>query len=502
MLSLVFAALIVPIIAVLYEAYPRLINKQFGVDIWTHLLYLKALRKNGNKIPKHIGVSEGFLVEGRYDYPPAFITILSHFSTAQVRKYEYLFSPLFDAVHLLVLFGIVYFESGSIVLSVLTQVLYVLTPIIVLENSSATPRSMGYTLFTITFILLYYYQYTFNPLLLAGAWIAGSLIFVSHRFTTQGFLFFAVFFSLMYSSFLYIGIFVASYAGGLIVSKGFYRIVLNGHLGNLYFWRKMIRYRYYHQVKGDTSKGVETNDVVFKLYNQFLKFPPFVLAITNPWIAVAVYALYSYGLNFTSYFSGGGYIMWWALFSYILALTTTWIPSLRFLGEGQRYLELSAFPTAFIAAVIIQSAYQNSQWYVVILALIFALGALITTIVIQHKAIITDTLRTVTPEMDGMFSYLKKLKQKPKLMCIPHQITTNTIYHTDCPVYVNADYSTIIKISDIYPYLQKSIYTVMKEHDLDMLLLNTTYATQKDLGIGGARVVKTSGPYELIDFRS
>src|SRR3989344_7610032 len=105
------------ILAFIFEAYPRFLNPKFGVDIWTHLLYLKEYHKQKG-IPKKI--ENGFLVSGDYDYPPAFIWILSKFPFKLVEKYEVLFSPFFDCVHLILMFIIVYALTANLPLALLT----------------------------------------------------------------------------------------------------------------------------------------------------------------------------------------------------------------------------------------------------------------------------------------------------------------------------------------------------------------------------------------------
>lgn len=465
------------ILGFMFEVYPRILNKSFGVDVWTHLLYLKEYHKQKG-IPKEI--DNGFLVPGRYDYPPAFILIMSKLPFKTVEKYEFIFSPFFDSVHLIIIFFISYFLTGSLVISLTTQLIYLAIPIIILENSSATPRSLGYSLFTLVFFLLFLFQENGNIYLIPLIIFFGSLIFLSHRFTTQGFLFFSIFFSLVNKNTIYIIIFAVSFFLAVILSKGFYLEVLKGHIGNLIFWYKKSKYRFYHQVKGNYNEH-RTNDFVFKLYNQFLKFPPFVLTITNPW-TLFVFYFYFHGqslnpiiLNFTIL----------VLFSYLLAVSTIWIPKLRFLGEGQRYFELSAFPTALISSISFHQVFEGSN-KTLGLILYFSVGicAVLTILVIQRKAIIKDRLRSITPEMIQVFKYLKNLKNKPSLLCIPHQITTSTIYHTKCPVFVNADYKSIDKISDVYPFLRKNIRQVMKENNLDWILLNQDYAGVSDLRIG------------------
>lgn len=475
-------ALPLAFVAFLFEAYPRFLNREYGVDIWTHLLYLKEFHRQ-RRIPKKI--EDGFLVPGQYDYPPAFIWILSFFPFRTVERFEFLFSPFFDSLHVILIFVISFLLTGDVLISLLAQTLYILTPIIVLENSSATPRSLGYTLFTVLMMSVILFTQGQNITWLVPAIISGPLIFLTHRFTTQGFLLFAIIFSVVERSPIYIALFFICFLIAVVMSKGFYLKVLAGHMGNLKFWKDNIKHRFAHQIKGNL-KPAATRDFVFRIYTQFLKFPPFVLQITNPWMIVPIYIfLFEPSNNFIVQ-----RLVIWVVVSYILAILTMWIPNLRFLGEGQRYLELASFPTAFLAANFLFGKLQSTVGSILaVFYVAISIAAFITIVVIQRKAIIKERLRTVTPEMKKMFVYLKSLKNKPKLLCIPHQITTNTIYHTGCPVFVNADYKTIEKISDVYPYLRKPVRQIMKDHDLDMLLLNQDYATIADLKLGRHKII-------------
>lgn len=482
---------IIPIIAFFFEAYPRFLNRKFGVDIWTHLLYLREYHRQGG-IPKKI--TDGFIVTGEYDYPPAFITIMSKFPFRLVERYEFIFSPFFDAVHLVFVFWFTVMFSGSIAFALVVQALYVLSPIIPLENTSTTPRSLGYTLFSLTWIMVFLFIQSGDIRLLAGAVLTASGIFLSHRFTTQGLLFFSVMFSLLYGNVVFVFIFFLGLLAALVFSKGFYLKVLRGHLANLAFWNNVIEYRFSHQVKGNVSAD-KSDDFIFRMYNQFVKFPPFVLAITNPWV-LPVFIVPFLGLDIKPI---EWYFFVWVLFSYILSVLTLSVKSLRFLGEGQRYLELSAFPAAYLAARVLFFFFPTGYRNIVSAGYIFvAAAAVITVVVIQRKAIIFEKLRTLTPDMERMFAYLKSLRTKPKLLCIPHQITTNTIFHTDCPVFVNADYTQISKITDVYPYLRIPVEEVMKKHGLDMILLNEAYATIGDLKIKSYKEIKRVGSFVLL----
>lgn len=491
MINLVLLGLVIPILAFIFEIYPRLLNKKFGVDIWTHLLYLREYHKQKD-IPKN--VENGFLVPGEYDYPPIFILILSKFPLKLVEKYEFLFSPFFDFILILSIFFITFSLTQNIYLSLLSQAIYTLTPIIILENSSATPRSLGYTLFIFLFISLFSYAQNPQIIFIITALICGVLIFLSHRFTTQGFLFFSIFFSVVERNYIYISIFLASFLLAIIFSKGFYIKVLKGHIGNLHFWYRNVKYRFYHQVNGSYEEH-RTKDFIFSLYNQFLKFPPFVLAITNPWTLPPFFIFIFY----QSLSPVDEKFLLLVVFSYFLALVTTWIPSLRFLGEGQRYLELSAYPSAYLSAkFLFDSLNTNFKEIVLGLYILTGFASFITIIVIQRKGIVKDELRTVTEDMQKMFSYLRRLKNKPNLLCIPHQITTNTIYHTGCPVFVNANYESMNKIAEVYPYIRKPVKEVMKKYSLEMILLNEDYAKVKDLKLGRYTIIKKINNFVLL----
>ena len=113
-----FISLIIPVLAFFFEVYPRLLNRKVGVDIWTHLLYLQEYKEQKG-IPKKI--EKGFIVPGEYDYPPMFITILSKFPLRIVERYEFFFSPFFDAIHICIIFYITLALSGNILVALTTQ---------------------------------------------------------------------------------------------------------------------------------------------------------------------------------------------------------------------------------------------------------------------------------------------------------------------------------------------------------------------------------------------
>jgi hypothetical protein len=109
-----------------------------------------------------------------------------------------------------------------------------------------------------------------------------------------------------------------------------------------------------------------------------------------------------------------------------------------------------------------------------------------------------DKNRTLTEDIKKVFSYINKLPGTPRIMCIPHQITTMVVYHTKAEILVNADNPGLIKIMDFYPILKKPISKFAKEYNLDYLLINESYAYLNELRLGAKKIVYRSGNIVLL----
>ena len=89
--------LIVPVFSYIFQVYPRFINRYFGVDVWSRMLEADHIRKNGHKIPMG-KISDGYIIEGYLDYPPALPWLLSFISKKNLLSLQGFISPLFDVL--------------------------------------------------------------------------------------------------------------------------------------------------------------------------------------------------------------------------------------------------------------------------------------------------------------------------------------------------------------------------------------------------------------------
>ena len=129
------------------------------------------------------------------------------------------------------------------------------------------------------------------------------------------------------------------------------------------------------------------------------------------------------------------------------------------------------------------------------------LGNLSVILFFQIKGIITDKNRSLTRDLRSAYKFVNKLKGTPRIICIPHQITTMTVYNTKADVLVNADNPGLMQIQEVYPVLKKSIKYLQKKYSLDYLLLRESFATTSELKVSSNKVVFKSGDVLVVDIR-
>lgn len=492
-------SLIIPFISLLIQYYPRFFNKYFGVDVWTRLTEADLVRKNHHRIPERI--NKGFIIKGRFDYPPLFPLILSYIPKKTLEQYQGFVSPFFDSIHCFAIFLIAYQLTNHIEIAIVSQLIYMLTPLVALENSYLTPRSFGYLNFTLAIYPLLLYSQDPRLIYLIIGCIFTTVIFLSHRFATQSFLFIVIFFSIVDRTFFYIIVFAIGMLIAIILTKGYYLRVLKGHLANIYFWVLNYQYRFSHQVKINTNNEKKQDFVIF-VYKLLSKLSPIALLGTNIWIVSAFVFLYARiaNIEFIPLENPMFYKMTlWILFFYIFAIAVLSIKRLIPIGEGQRYIEMATAPTSILSSVLLfsllNSGLKHPSLYIFIFLLIVNL---LIIIFIQNKAVIKDKDRTLNIDMKKIYEFINNMPTIPRIMCIPHQITTMTLYNTKAEVLVNADNEKLMTMLDFYPVIKKPIEETAKKYQLNYLLLRESFAKINDLKMKNPKIAFKAGDIILI----
>lgn len=483
------SGLIIPLFSYLLQVYPRFFNRYFGVDVWTRMIEADYFRKNHHKPPMK-KIADGFILEGYLNYPPALPFLLSFLSKKGVLKIQGFIAPFFDIMQNYLVFLIVLQLTNRLEAALLSQAIYASIPLTILENSYLTPRSLGYLNFTLAFYPILLYSLAPQPLYFLTGLFFTTLLFFTHKFALQSLLFVSIFFTVIEKNIFYILVFAAGFILACFLSRGYYLRVLQGHLDNIFFWVKNYQYRFAHQVRGLVPP--KKIDLVGKIYKLLDTFSPVTLIGTNLWIAVPLSLL---AVNFfripiasTSPYLLSDPLMVkmsiWVIFFYIFSILVLVVKQLTPIGEGQRYMEMSIAPTAIISAIaffaLMESPYKSFviPGYILILVTNISL-----TIFLQIKGIIADKNRSLTQDMDQVFKLIDKLKPKPRILCIPHQITTMVLYNTRAKVLVEIQAGHLIRVPDIFPIIKKPIGNLAKKYNLNVLVLKKDYVNAKELNL-------------------
>jgi hypothetical protein len=490
-------SIIIPLISYLLQVWPRIFKKNFGVDVWTRLLEIDHIRKNNHKIPQQ-KLAKQFIIEGYFDYPPFFPTLLSFVPKDKLLKIEGFIAPVFDALQVLLVYFVAVFITNNPYLALAAQGIYMLTPMIALENSYLTPRSLGYLNFSlaVTPLLLYYY-FQLPVLLFTGLFFSVS-IFLTHRFATQSFLFISIFFTFFLKSTLFINVFLGSFIMAIAVTRGYYLRVLKGHLSNIYFWVKNLDYRFAHQIRGLKKENKKT-DWVGQIYRFLSMFSPIAVFGLNPWAASGFIALLLTHFGVISLTPILNSFVAWTLFFYFFGVLVLKIKYLMPIGEGQRYMEMATLPSAILSAYLVFELIQiGFKAPIIIGVTLLGIFNFLLVLFIQAKGVINDKNRSLTPALQNVFNYINKQKKTMRIICIPHQNTTLTIYHTSSQVFVNADNPGLLKIMDVYPILKKPLLEIAKEYELSHVLIRTGFVTLKELNLKKKDIEFEQGDIKLV----
>ncbi len=188
----------------------------------------------------------------------------------------------------------------------------------------------------------------------------------------------------------------------------------------------------------------------------------------------------------------------WIIFFYIFGSIVLKIKRLIPIGEGQRYMEMASVPSAVLSSVIF-FYFFNKFGIIVLVALIFLmLGNLLFIIFVQIRGIIGDKNRSLTPDLKKTYRFINSLKGTPRIICIPHQITTMTVYNTKADVLVNADNPGLMQIQDVYPILKKPISFLQKKYSLGYLLLRESFVKLEELHLKNYKIIFKSGDIVLV----
>lgn len=477
-----------PILGYLIQIRPRIINRYFGVDAWRNLSISDYIREN-KRLPQYL---PKYMLKGPFDYPPLLNIILSVLPKKFLEDNQGFISPVFDAANNYLIFIVTYLLTGNLFISIFSQLVYIATPMAAVENASLTARSLGSLLFTLAFSSMIVFGLGhWLPVLMLALFFT-TLLFFSQKMAIQALFFLSLLFSIAERDFIYLLIFIFSLIAAAFFSRGFSLRILAGQISVLRYFRKIIKSRYAHQLRGVVNVP-KNADFIERIKALIRRQPLFALTASCPFITISflislwvlLFPDNTLLINYPQLSVIFRKFSLWVSLLYCLGIVTAQLRPFQFLGEGMKYLMYAGLPASFIiSTAVFEFAVKRGSVAFLACAVLVMLISLLQIFFIQNKAIVNDSARTITPALRKIMDFLQIQPQEVRLATIPFSLSDAVAYFTKSNVlssdsaYVlgnNADYL------DFYPVLRKPLEQILNRHNINYLLIDKNYVNIEEL---------------------
>jgi len=467
------------------QVWPRLINRYFGIDTWRFTLLAQYIRDN-KKLPESL--PHKYIVPGSVDNPPLLPWLCSLFPKEWLDRNQGLISPMFDVLGSLTVYFMGYSATGQAAGGHFAQMAYLLTPVVPLEASNLSLRTLGSLIFTWAMLLVM--SYVIHPSWWTFLLGVGGVVLLSmtHRMAMQVFFFTLFWMAMATGDVNHLLVFAVGILAAVFATKGLYLRYLRGHLLMISFWMYNIHNRLAHQVRGNPTKERKHTDFVRRIEHLIWTIPVAPFLAVNPWI------LYSFCAVFSVLPQAGdpwmkAYVLW-SVTLFGLGILFN-LPLLRFLGEGQRYLEFGTSAAAAVAGAMILRFQGNPEvWGIVrYVPCIIGLGCLILVLFFQLKLVVKNPDKSITPALRALIDHLNSRPNPVRLACLPHGLADAVTYFLDNGQVLLSDNSVgVWELVDWFPLITKPLTEIAEKYDLNAFLVSTNFVKPEELDLPGYEI--------------
>lgn len=467
-------AIAISLLSFILQLWPRLKNRYFGIDTWRFTLLADYIRKH-KKLPE--AIPEKYIVPGSVDNPPILPLILSLFPKEWLDRNQGFISPLLDILHSLTVFFMGYMVTGKPTGGYIAQIIYALTPVVPLEASNLSLRTLSSLIFTWTMLVVqaYVFSHSIFSLVLALALII--LLAYTHRMSVQILFFSFILFTIIDRNPLYLVVFFSGMLLAIFLFKGQYLKYFRGQLLLLSFWMYNIQNRLAHQVRGNPTKRNIPTDFVRKIEYFINKIPLVPFFAINPWILFIFWAAWPkspVGIITTS--NAWLLVMIkWSLILFALGILFN-LKYLRFLGEGQRYLEYSTSAVAVVASYVILKLYSSSNLIFLVFPWMLGMFCLGIILFLQNRVVVYNPDKSITSALWSVIDFLNTQKEEVRIACIPHGLADAVTYFLKNGKALLSDNSIgVWELQDFWPLIKKPLKDIADKYELNYFLISTRY---------------------------
>ena len=456
--------------ALLLRVRPTGRGRVGGVDAWFYLLYAEALRRQ-RRLPARL---EQYLLDiVEQWYPPLFAMLLACLpAPLRVRAKDWV-TPLIDLVHMGLAMALASALGAPPDGILMAGVVYAVMPGIVMEFSTLNSRSLGSILLSLAMVAAASQVESPGWRAVATTAAAGALVVLTHKMATQ----------LLVPMFVALAITTARadlvlsavlmFALAWVLTGGVYGRILRGHVAILRFWRRHLDNLNAHQVYDSPLYAVAASQRrrarryfepgflgALRLLKVIVATNPFVIVL--PWILATVPPT---PISWT--------LAVWIVVTYVVVVTTTFVPALRFLGEGPKYLKFVALPQAVLTGI---AASDGRPIVIAVTAAVLSLGVIWRLRNARTFEVIDDDLACAIAAV--------RADPRRRVASIPCHFCDALAYFTGKQVLWGAHSAGYEKLEEWFPIIRAPVETVLAKYDVDLLLVDREYVDPVHLRLG------------------
>lgn len=461
-------------------------GRAHGVDVWFYLLYAEALRRQ-RRLPAQL---PHFVLDIKEQwYPPLFPALLALLPETLRARVKERISPIVDVFQLLLLiFTAVFFGAGPAA-ALLAGLIYAVTPTLVYEHSTLNSRSLASLILTLFMMSLLglFTQGDWRWIVAGG--LVGALLLLTHKMATQLFAFLVLAMTLIgrRGDILVTGLLAV--VGAFVLSGGFYLKILRGHVQILSFWRKHLMNLNAHQVYDSPlyDGPRPSKHPVRRFYGSGIAGVwrlVRILVAHNPWALLLPWLVWSHSRD-----QFEGFLLLWAGLGWAAVVLTTFVPPLRFLGEGFKYAKFAAFPLAILLGQAL------AGWPEVLVAV----PILVLSGVAIHRLLKGRRFEMLDGDFQKMVAFLKEDPREP-VATIPVHLADPLAYLAGKKVLWGAHSGGYEKLEKWFPVVRQEIPRILDTYGAPLLLVDRQYVTPDDLRLDGEfRRILEQGRFLLLE---
>lgn len=484
-------------LALLLRLIPsRLTPHGGGVDQWFWRAYVEKVRCDG-QFPPNL---PQFRLDRAQWYPPLFPWLLAKTPSAVFERYAGLVAISLDLLRLGLLIIAVRMITGSEMAVLVAGLVYILTPLLTTYNMQLNPRGLGALFLDAGWLcLLALYFFGAPSYFWAICCLMVGLVFITHKMTTQVFLFVLVSAVAVSGEWHLLLLIPGGMLVALVVSGGFYRCVLLAHADITRFWFRNWRWSGSNPILESPIYGEPGFESPSKFYRRglsaWVRRLQFVIGF-NPWM-ITVMLVGVLGLAHGRTWSDvEAAIFFWLMATFAFGVLTTVLPQLRCFGQGYLYGYNGAFPAAMAWGLTYLVQGEELTWCLIAAAGVAASGFALFKF---FQALRGSRTMKVDEQLERALTRLAELPEGA-LMCLPQHWHDVAAYRTGKPVAFGGHGYGFSLLQPVFPRLLVPVKYFLAEYQIRYLLLWQNYVNDKFLSDLPPASVEVFGDYRLYCF--